>query len=150
MKILLSSLILLASFSAFSQQQEIIKLDSCNRFATKDKAAFEDIYVRVQQSAQWNMAKTSMTEFFKKYFKQYVQKTAGGRITLSLLINEEGKCCFYQAQPNSNVRPNFNELKALLDQTSWLPATQEGKPVKFTKVLFINFKGKEVSVSSLD
>jgi hypothetical protein len=134
----------------YAQQQEIIKLDSCNHFATKEKKAFDDIYVRPQQPAQWNMPKNSMTEFFQKYFKQYVQKTAGGRITISLLINEEGKCCFYQAQPNSNVRPNFNELKALLDQTSWLPAMQEGKAVKFTKVIFVSFKGKEITVTSID
>jgi hypothetical protein len=150
MKILLSFLLLALSVIGKAQQKEIIKLDSCNHFGTKEKAAFDDIYVRVQQPAQWNMPKTSMTEFFQKFFKQYVQKTAGGRITISLLINEEGKCCFYQAQPNSNVRPNFIELKTLLDQTAWLPAMQEGKAVKSTQVLFISFKGKEITVTSLD
>jgi hypothetical protein len=151
MKQALSIILLLLIYSAATaQQQEIIKLDSCNRFAQQGKAAFDDIYVRPQQQAEWNMPKTSMEEFFKKYFKQFVQKNAGGRITISLLINEEGKCCFYQAQPNSNVRPNFSELKALLDQTAWLPAKQEGKPVKSTKVLFVSFKGKEITVTSFD
>ena len=89
-----------------------------------------------------------MDDFFNSYFKQYVQKRAGGRITISLLISEDGRCCFYKAQPNSNVRPDFKELKRLLDQTAWAPALLDGKAVKSAKVLFLNFDGKKLSVSS--
>jgi hypothetical protein len=96
------------------------------------------------------MPGTSMEEFFKKFFKQYVQKKAGGRITLSLLINEEGKCCFYRAQPNSNVRPDFKELKRLLDQTAWKPAIQDGLPVKSARVIFLEFDGKNTKTRFLD
>jgi hypothetical protein len=132
------------------QQQEIIQLDSCNQFASNGQSAFKDIYVRVQQTAQWNMPGTSMEEFFKKFLRQYVQKKAGGRITLSLLINEEGKCCFYRAQPNSNVRPDFKELKRLLDQTAWKPAIQDGRPVKSARVIFLEFDGKNTKTRLLD
>lgn len=149
MKILLSFILFLSFFvTNAQQQQETILLDSCNQFAQKGKDAFDEMYVRVQQSAQWNNRKTSMDDFFDSFFKQYVQKRAGGRITISLLINEKGKCCFYKAQPNSNVRPDFKELKRLLDQTVWSPATQGGKPVKSAKILFLNFDGKKVSVSA--
>ncbi|MBX9782273.1 MAG: hypothetical protein K2X48_03165 [Chitinophagaceae bacterium] len=151
MKTLLSFILLFFAFSAFAQQQvESIQLDSCNQYAAPGETAFESMAVRVEQSAQWNNSKTSMDDFFDTFFKQYVQKRAGGRITLSLLISKDGKCCFYQAQPNSNVRPDFKELKRLLDQTTWTPATQNGQAVKSAKVLFINFDGKRVSVSSLD
>ncbi len=149
MKILLSSILLLCvTITKAQQQQETILLDSCNQFAQKGKDAFDEMYVRVQQSAQWNNRKTSMDDFFDTFFKQYVQKRAGGRITLSLLISEDGRCCFYKAQPNSNVRPDFKELKRLLDQTAWTPALQDGKAVKSAKILFLNFDGKNVSVSS--
>lgn len=149
MKIILSFILLLcATITKAQQQQETIFLDSCNRFAQKGKDAFDEMVVRVQQSAQWNNRKTSMDDFFDTFFKQYVQKRAGGRITISLLISEDGRCCFYKAQPNSNVRPDFKELKRLLDQTTWSPAMQGGKAVKSAKILFLNFDGKKVSVSS--
>lgn len=149
MKILLSFILLLCvTITKAQQQQETILLDSCNQFAQKGKDAFDEMIVRVQQSAQWNNRKTSMDDFFDNFFKQYVQKRAGGRITISLLISEDGRCCFYKAQPNSNVRPDFKELKRLLDQTTWSPAMQGGKAVKSAKILFLNFDGKKVSVSS--
>jgi hypothetical protein len=48
------------------------------------------------------------------------------------------------------VRPDFKELKRLLDQTLWKPALQNGQAVKAAKVLFIDFDGKSVKVSSID
>lgn len=151
MKHILSFILLLFAFTASAQQQvEIIQLDSCNRFVNPGENAFENMAVRVSQPAQWNNSKTSLDEFFDNFFKQYVQKKAGGRITLSLLISKDGQCCFYRAQPNSNVRPDFNELKRLLDQTKWIPAQQGGQPVLSARVLFINFDGKNVKVSSPD
>ncbi len=149
MKIILSFILLLCvTITKAQQQQETILLDSCNQFAQKGKDAFDEMIVRLQQSAQWNNRKTSMDDFFDTFFQQYVQKRAGGRITISLLISEDGRCCFYKAQPNSNVRPDFKELKLLLDQTTWTPALQDGKAVKSAKILFLNFDGKKVSVSS--
>jgi hypothetical protein len=151
MKTVLSFILIFISFTASAQQQvEIIQLDSCHQFANKGETAFESMAVRVSQPAQWNNSKTSMDDFFDTFFKQYVQKRAGGRITLSLLISKDGQCCFYRAQPNSNVRPDFNELKRLLDQTKWTPAQSGGQPVLSAKVLFINFDGKNVKVSSPD
>jgi hypothetical protein len=150
MKHILSFILFFVSISAIAQQQvEIIQLDSCKQFNTQYPNAFDDMVVRVQQPAQWNNSKTSMNEFFDTFFKQYVQKRAGGRITLSLLINKDGRCCFYRAQPNSNVRPNFSELKRLLDQTTWKPAVQNGNNVKSAKVLFIDFDGKSIKVTEL-
>ncbi len=151
MKILLSSILLFfVIITNAQQQQETIFLDSCNQFAQKGKDGFDEMYVRVQKSAQWNNSKTSMDDFFDNFFQEYVQKRAGGRITISLLINEEGKCCFYKAQPNSNVRPDFKELKRLLDQTAWSAAVQDGKVVKSTKVLFLNFDGKKIDVVDME
>lgn len=150
MKYILSSILFLFAFTASSQQVEIIQLDSCNKFANTGETAFESMAVRVSQPAQWNNSKTSMNEFFDTFFKPYVQKRAGGRITLSLLISKDGQCCFYRAQPNSNVRPDFNELKRLLDQTKWTPAQQGGQSVLSAKVLFLDFDGKNVKVSSPD
>lgn len=151
MKTLLSCILFFISLSAFSQQQqEIIELDSCHQFNKPGEAAFESVYVRVQQEAKWNNSKTSLQDFFDRYFKKYVQKKAGGRITLSLLITEQGKACLYRAQPNSNVRPDYKELKALLDEYNWLPAIQGGKAVKSTKVLFLYFEGKNVSVKEMN
>lgn len=151
MKTLLSFILLFFAFSASAQQQvEIIQLDSCKQFGTAYSDAFDDMVVRVEQPAQWNNSKTSLDDFFDTFFKQYVQKRAGGRITLSLLINKDGRCCFYRTQPNSNVRPDFKELKRLLDQTLWKPAMQGGQAVKAAKVLFIDFDGKKVKVTELD
>jgi len=150
MKLILSSILLFFSIISSAQQVEIIQLDSCKQFGTQYSDAFDDMVVRVEQPAQWNNSKTSMDDFFDTFFKQYVQKRAGGRITLSLLINKDGRCCFYRAQPNSNVRPDFKELKRLLDQTLWKPALQNGQAVKAAKVLFIDFDGKSVKVSSID
>lgn len=151
MKLILSSILFFLAFTATAQQQvEIIKLDSCKQFSTQYSDAFDDMFVRVEYPAKWNNSKTSMNEFFDTFFKQYVQKRAGGRITLSLLINKDGRCCFYQAQPNSNVRPDFNELKRLLDQSMWKPAVQNGNNVKSAKVLFIDFDGKNVKVTELE
>ena len=150
MKLILSSILLFFSVFSSAQQVEIIQLDSCKQFGTQYSDAFDDMVVRVEQPAQWNNSKTSMDDFFDTFFKQYVQKRAGGRITLSLLINKDGRCCFYRAQPNSNVRPDFKELKRLLDQTLWKPALQNGQAVKAAKVLFIDFDGKSVKVSSID
>lgn len=150
MKIVVSIILLMIGPSAFSQQQqEIIDLDSCHQFNKPGESAFESVYVRVQQEAKWNNSKTSLQNFFDLYFKKYVQKKAGGRITLSLLINEQGKPCLYRVQPNSNVRPDFKELKALLDGSNWLPAIHEGKAVKSTKVLFLYFEGRNVSVKEM-
>lgn len=150
MKLILSSILLFFSIISSAQQVEIIQLDSCKQFGTQYSDAFDDMVVRVEQPAQWNNSKTSMDDFFDTFFKQYVQKRAGGRITLSLLINKDGRCCFYRAQPNSNVRPDFKELKRLLDQTLWKPALQNGQAVKAAKILFIDFDGKSVKVSSID
>jgi hypothetical protein len=151
MKYILSFILFFLSIAASAQQQvEIIQLDSCNQFANPGETAFESMAVRVSQHAQWNNSKTSLDDFFDTFFKQYVQKKAGGRITLSLLISKDGQCCFYRAQPNSNVRPDFNELKRLLDQTKWIPAQQGGQPVLSARVLFINFDGKNVKVTSPD
>jgi hypothetical protein len=150
MKTLLSFILFLFALTSSAQQIEIIKLDSCRQFAAPGQNVFEEMAVRVSEPAQWNNSKTSMNEFFDTFFKQYVQKRAGGRITLSLLISKEGKCCFYQAQPNSNVRPDFNELKRLLDQTIWTPAKLGNQAVTSARVLFVNFDGKNVKVTSLD
>ncbi len=150
MKYFLSAILFFLSITSFAQQVEEIKLDSCKQFGTQYSDAFDDMMVRVDQSAQWNNGKISINDFFENFFKEYVQKRAGGRITLSLLINKDGRCCFYKAQPNSNVRPDFKELKRLLDQTLWHPALQNGQAVKSAKVLFIDFDGKDVKVRSID
>jgi hypothetical protein len=150
MKTILSTILLICSYAASAQQVEIIQLDSCRQFNTAHFNAIDEMHVRVEQPAVWNNSKTSMDKFFDTFFKQYVQKTAGGRITLSLLINKDGRCCFYRAQPNSNVRPDYKELKRLLDQTSWKPAMQNGQVVISAKVLFIDFSGKKVKVKELE
>ena len=151
MKTLLSFILYFFAISASAQQQvESIQLDSCKQFGTQYSDAFDEMFVRVEYSAQWNNSKIRLSEFFDDFFKPYLQKRAGGRITLSLLVNKDGRCCLYKVQPNSNVRPDFNELKRLLDQTLWTPALQNGNKVKSAKVLFLDFDGKNVKVSSID
>jgi hypothetical protein len=142
-------LILILPAVTFSQQQEILLLDSCNRYSTTSNSAFADVHVRVSQPARWNN-KMSIGDFFQTYFSKYVQKKAGGKITLSLLITSKGEVCFYKAQPNSNVRPDYKELKALLDQTRWHPALQGDEPVTSLIVLFLHFEGKKVTVTQLE
>ncbi|HMP87864.1 MAG TPA: hypothetical protein PKE63_11335, partial [Lacibacter sp.] len=88
--------------------------------------------------------------FFDQFFSTYTQKKAGGRIPLSLLVDTQGQACLYRVQPNSNVRPDYRELKRLLDATSWQPALLNGQPVKSTKVLYILFDGKRVNVQELE
>ncbi len=145
----LLSCFLLLPVLALCQQQEEIQLDSCVRFNENNIPVFSDVHIRVSQPARW-ASKMGMEDFFKTYFSKYLQKKAGGKITLSLLITKRGEVCFYKAQPNSNVRPDYKELKALLDQTKWQPALQGGEPVTSLKVLFLQFDGKQVSVTELE
>lgn len=133
--------------SKAQQQQEVYHLDSCKQFG---KNAFDDVYIRVQQVAHWKNSKTSLDDHIDKFFKQYVQKTAGGKITISILINKEGKPCMYEARPNSNVRPDFQALKAWMEQFDWEPALQNGEPVMTIKILQISFSGRKVSVTELE
>lgn len=148
MKILISFLLLFSGLiSKAQQQQEIFRLDSCKQFGT---TPFDDVYVRVQQTATWKNKKTSLDDYVDRFFKDYVQKRAGGKITLSLLINKEGKVCTYEARPNSNVRPDFNELKLWMNQNDWNPALQNGQPVTSIKILQISFNGKKISVTELE
>lgn len=148
MKILISFLLLFSGLLAKAQQQqEVFRLDSCKQFGT---TPFDDVYVRVQQSATWKNKKTSLDDHLDQFFKNYVQKRAGGKITLSLLINKEGKVCTYEARPNTNVRPNFNDLKIWMNQNDWNPALQNGQPVTSIKILQINFDGKKINVTELE
>lgn len=139
----------LVPFIVFGQQEEMIQLDSCAQYNNGTQSVFSDVHVRVSQPARWNN-KMNIDDFFQTYFSKYVQKKAGGKITLSLLITQKGQACFYKAQPNSNVRPDYKELKALLDQTRWFPAQQGSEPVTSLKVLFIHFEGKKVTVTELE
>jgi hypothetical protein len=149
MKILISSILLLFSslFTNAQQQQEVIRLDSCKQFGT---TPFEEVYVRVQQTATWKNKKINLDDHLDHFFKDYVQKRAGGKITLSLLINKEGKVCTYEARPNTNVRPNFNDLKLWMNQNDWNPALQNGQPVTSIKILQISFNGKKINVTELE
>ena len=148
MKTLLSFILLFTCFSTKAQQQqEIFRLDSCKQFGANP---FEDVYIRVQQTAQWKNKKVSLDDHLDHFFKEYVQKRAGGKITLSLLINTNGKVCLYEARPNSNVRPNFSDLKLWMNQHDWNPAMQNGQPVRSIKILQVNFDGKKVSVAELE
>ena len=147
MKNLLIILFLVAFTQAMAQQQEVYRLDSCRQFGN---TAFDDAYIRVQQTARWKNSKTSLDDHIDKFFKQYVQKTAGGKITISILINKEGKPCMYEARPNSNVRPDFKLLKAWMEQYDWLPALQNSEAVMSIKILQIGFSGKKISVTELE
>ena len=148
MKTLLSFILLFTCFSTKAQQQqEIFRLDSCKQFGANP---FKDVYIRVQQTAQWKNKKVSLDDHLDHFFKEYVQKRAGGKITLSLLINTDGKVCLYEARPNSNVRPNFSDLKVWMNQHDWSPAMQNGQPVRSIKILQVNFDGKKVSVAELE
>jgi hypothetical protein len=104
----------------------------------------------VQQTAQWKNKKTSLDNHLDQFFKKYVQKRAGGKITLSLLIHTDGRACMYEARPNSNVRPNFNDLKVWMNQYAWNPALQNGQPVRSIKILQVNFTGKKINVIELE
>ncbi len=148
MKTFFSFILLLASVSLKAQQQqEIYRFDSCNQFGAN---SFDDVHIRVQQTAQWKNKKVSLNEHLSKFFKNYVQKKAGGKITISLLINADGKVCTYEARPNSNVRPNFTDLKVCMNQQDWNPAMQNGQPVRSVKILQVNFEGKKISVTELE
>ncbi|MEJ8844147.1 hypothetical protein WG954_17270 [Lacibacter sp. H375] len=148
MKTYLSFILFFVAFSANAQQQqEVYKLDSCLQFGTNP---FDDIYVRVQQTAKWKAKKPSLESHIEKFFEQYTQKKAGGKITISILIDKTGKPCTYEARPNSNVRPDFQQLKAWMNQYDWEPAIQNGQPVRSIKILQVNFEGKKVSVAELD
>lgn len=148
MKAIISFILLLTTLGIKAQQQqEIIRLDSCKQFGTNP---FEDVYIRVQQTAQWNNKKTSLDDHLDHFFKEYVQKRAGGKITLSLLINTDGTACLYEARPNSNVRPDFTALKTWMSQGNWSPALQNGQPVRSVKILQVRFDGKKISVTELE
>src|SRR5690349_10608677 len=109
MKTCLSFILFLVAFATNAQQQqEIYKLDSCLQFGANP---FDDIYVRVQQTAKWKSKKPGLESHIEKFFDQYTQKKAGGKITISILIDKTGKPCTYEARPNSNVRPDFQLLK---------------------------------------
>ena len=147
MKTFLSFILLLSTYAAAAQQQqEIIRLDSCLQFGAQP---FDDLYIRVQQTAQWK-SKPSLESHIETFFKNYVQKKAGGKITISILINSDGKPCTYEVRPNSNVRPNFAQLKAWMDQYDWTPALQNNQPVRSVKILQISFEGKKISVTELE
>jgi hypothetical protein len=148
MKTYLSFILFVVAISASAQQQqEVYKLDSCLQFGLNP---FDDIYVRVQQTAKWKTKKPSLESHIEKFFDQYLQKKAGGKITLSLLIDKDGKACTYEARPNSNVRPDFQLLKTWMNQYDWEPAIQSGQPVRSIKILQVSFEGKKVSVVELD
>ncbi len=147
MKAILSFILLITCFNSKAQQQEIIRLDSCKQFGSNP---FDDVYIRVQQTAQWNNKKTSLDDHLDHFFKEYVQKRAGGKITLSLLINKDGKACLYEARPNSNVRPDFHALKSWMSQGNWSPAIQNGQPVISVKILQVGFDGKKINVTELE
>ncbi len=147
MKAILSFILLIVCFNSKAQQQEIIRLDSCKQFGSNP---FDDVYIRVQQTAQWNNKKTSLDDHLDHFFKEYVQKRAGGKITLSLLINKDGKACLYEARPNSNVRPDFNALQSWMSQGNWSPAIQNGQPVISVKILQVGFDGKKINVTELE
>jgi hypothetical protein len=147
MKTIFSLILLFISYTATSQQQEIIRLDSCLQFGANP---FDDLYIRVQQHAQWKSKKPSLASHIEAFFDAYVQKKAGGKITLSILVNKDGKPCTYEARPNSNVRPNYSQLKAWMDQYEWVPAMQGGEPVRSVKILQISFEGKKLTVTELE
>jgi len=149
MKHLLILLFLIGSSNAFAQQQEEIWLDSCYQLARQGETAFESVYVRVQQEAEWNNKKETLSRFIDRYFEKYVQKRAGGKITFSILIHENGSACLYKVQPNTNVHPDYREFKDLVGQTTWKPALQNNQPVRSIKVLFVYFEGKSVTVKEM-
>lgn len=147
MKLFMSFILFFTLLTAKAQQQEIIRLDSCKQFGVNP---FDDVYVRVQQTAQWKNKKNSLDDHLDHFFKDYTQKRAGGKITISLLINTDGKACMYEARPNSNVRPDFNALKTWMNQYDWYPALQNGQAVASIKILQISFDGKKVHVVELE
>ncbi len=148
MKSLLSFILLFSVLSAEAQQQqEVYKLDSCLQFGTNP---FEEVYVRVQQPAKWKTKKPSLESHIEKFFDEYTQKRAGGKITISLLVNSDGKPCTYEVRPNSNVRPDMAKLKAWIDQYDWQPAINNGQPVRSFKILQVSFEGKKITITELD
>ena len=148
MKTCLSFILFFMAITATAQQQqEVYKLNSCLQFGANP---FDDVYVRVQQTAKWKSKKPSLESHIEKFFDQYTQKKAGGKITISLLIDKDGKVCMYEARPNSNVRPDYNQLKAWMERYPWDPAIQNGQPVRSIKILQVGFEGKKVSVVELD
>ncbi len=147
MKAILTFILLFTCFHSKAQQQEIIRLDSCRQFGNNP---FDEVYIRVQQQAKWNNNKNSLDDHIDHFFKEYVQKSAGGKITLSLLVNKDGAACLYEVRPNSNVRPDFSALKTWMSQYNWSPALQNGQPVISVKILQVSFNGKKISVIELD
>ncbi|RXK61526.1 hypothetical protein ESA94_00455 [Lacibacter luteus] len=148
MKIYLSFILLFVGLSVTAQQQqEVYKLDSCVQFGANP---FDDVVVRVQQTAKWKTKKPSLESHLEKFFDDYTQKRAGGKITISLLVNSDGKPCTYEVRPNSNVRPDMAKLKAWMDMYEWEPAINNGKPVRSFKTLQISFEGKKITITELD
>ncbi|TWI85415.1 hypothetical protein IQ13_0576 [Lacibacter cauensis] len=148
MKSVLSLILFFSVLSAAAQQQqEVYKLDSCVQFGAN---AFDDVVVRVQQPAKWKTKKPSLDSHIEKFFDVYTQKRAGGKITISLLINSDGKPCTYEVRPNSNVRPDMAKLKAWMDLYEWQPAINNGQPVRSYKILQISFEGKKITITELD
>jgi hypothetical protein len=121
-------------------------LDSCLRFGT---LPFEDVVIRTQQPARWKTKKPSLDGHMEAFFSPYLQKKAGGKITLSLLVNKDGKVCLYEVRPNSNVRPDFKLLKSWIEQYDWEPAQQNEVPVSSIKILQVTFAGNKISVVDL-
>lgn len=148
MKTCLSLILFFVALTATSQQQqEVYKLDSCLQFGANP---FDQAFVRVEQPAKWKNKKPGLESHIEKFFEEYTQKKAGGKITISLLIDKDGRACTYEVRPNSNVRPDFTHLKVWMDQYPWQPAVQNGHSVRSIKILQVNFEGKKVSVVELD
>lgn len=130
------------------QSQNDIRFDSCAGFSASVPELMENAIIRTQIPARWN-ASQSINQVFDGWLRPYIQKSAGGQINLSLLIFPDGSCCLYRIQPNSNVRPNFLQLRKQVAQLQWLPAYQNNTPVLTTKVLQLVFSGKTLRVIEL-
>lgn len=138
---------MLLATTALGQQQEV-RFDSCTKLGAPVAVLMEDVIMRPQIAARWN-APQSADETFRKWLQPYLQKSAGGQITLSLLVAADGHCCLYRIQPNSNVRPDYYLLKKQVEEIRWVPAYQNNAPVVSTKVLQLSFSGKNLRVHEL-
>lgn len=150
MKFLVLFFCLLVSDKIKAQQQEYLILDSCLLHANSNEQIAGQMVLRAQRTASWKQPGISLERFFEQFFKPYLQKTAGGNLKLSLLIDPTGHCCFYKVVPNSNVRPDYTLLKQQLDRSIWNPASYQENAIHMVKTLQIRFEGKKLHVTELD
>lgn len=98
------------------------------------------LYLIVETEASFPNGKKAWHTFLRQnLILPSLQSSLEGKIFLSLIIEKDGKIT--QSEVIRGLLPNLDRavLKALSSSPDWLPAKENGKPVKSRKILMIQF-----------